>query len=64
MGLGKFIVVNVVVKVFFDKNICNYVLDGDNVCFGLNKNLGFFVEDCIENICCIGEVFKLFVDSG
>lgn len=34
------------------------------MCFGLNKNLGFLVEDCEENICWIGEVVKLFVDVG
>ncbi len=51
-------------KALFDKNIRNYVLDGDNVRFGLNKNLGFSAEDRTENIRRIGEVSKLFVDSG
>lgn len=60
--LGKFIVVNVVVCKLFEKNIGNYVLDGDNICYGLNKDLGFFESDCMENIRCIGEVVKLFVD--
>ncbi len=41
-----------------------YVLDGDNVRHGLNKNLGFSAEDRTENIRRIGEVAKLFVDSG
>ena len=41
-----------------------YVLDGDNVRHGLNKNLGFSAEDRAENIRRIGEVAKLFVDSG
>ena len=41
-----------------------YVLDGDNVRHGLNKNLGFSVEDRAENIRRIGEVAKLFSDSG
>jgi len=41
-----------------------YVLDGDNVRHGLNKNLGFSAEDRAENIRRIGEVGKLFVDAG
>jgi adenylylsulfate kinase len=41
-----------------------YVLDGDNVRIGLNKDLGFSAEDRKENIRRIGEVAKLFVDAG
>jgi adenylylsulfate kinase len=41
-----------------------YVLDGDNVRYGLNKNLGFSAEDREENIRRIGEVAKLFADAG
>ena len=41
-----------------------YVLDGDNVRHGLNKNLGFSPEDRTENIRRIGEVAKLFTDAG
>ena len=41
-----------------------YVLDGDNIRHGLNKNLGFSPEDRSENIRRIGEVAKLFTDSG
>ncbi len=41
-----------------------YVLDGDNVRHGLNKNLGFSAEDRAENIRRIGEVAKLFTDAG
>jgi adenylylsulfate kinase len=41
-----------------------YVLDGDNVRHGLNKNLGFSLEDREENIRRIAEVAKLFADSG
>ena len=40
------------------------MLDGDNIRFGLNKNLGFSAEDRAENIRRIGEVGKLFVDGG
>ena len=42
----------------------SYVLDGDNIRHGLNKNLGFSPEDRNENIRRIGEVAKLFADSG
>ena len=41
-----------------------YVLDGDNVRHGLNRNLGFSPEDRTENIRRIGEVAKLFTDTG
>jgi adenylylsulfate kinase len=41
-----------------------YVLDGDNIRHGLNKNLGFSPEDREENIRRIGEVAKLFTDTG
>lgn len=41
-----------------------YVLDGDNIRHGLNKNLGFSPEDRTENIRRIGEVAKLFADAG
>jgi len=44
--------------------IVSYRLDGDNVRMGINKNLGFSAEDRTENIRRIGEVSKLFVDSG
>jgi len=41
-----------------------YRLDGDNIRFGLNKNLGFSAEDGAENIRRIGEVAKLSADAG
>ena len=41
-----------------------YILDGDNIRHGLNKNLGFAPDDRAENIRRIGEVAKLFTDSG
>ena len=41
-----------------------YVLDGDNVRHGLNKNLGFSAEDRTENIRRIGEVSRLMMDAG
>ncbi|CAK9136733.1 unnamed protein product [Ilex paraguariensis] len=42
----------------------SYVLDGDNLRHGLNKNLGFTAEDRTENIRRVGEVAKLFADAG
>jgi len=42
----------------------SYVLDGDNIRHGLNKNLGFSPEDRNENIRRIGEVARLFADAG
>jgi len=46
------------------RNRLAYVLDGDNIRYGLNKNLGFTAEDREENIRRIGEVAKLFADAG
>jgi len=42
----------------------SYVLDGDNIRHGLNKDLGFSLEDRRENVRRIGEVARLFVDAG
>lgn len=47
-----------------EMGIASYRLDGDNVRMGINKNLGFSAEDRAENIRRIGEIAKLFVDSG
>lgn len=47
-----------------NKNIATYCLDGDNIRHGLNSNLGFSPSDRTENIRRIGEVSKLFADSG
>jgi len=63
-GSGKSTVANAVAKRLFEDDINNYVLDGDNIRFGINKDLGFSDEDRKENIRRIGEVSKLFVDSG
>lgn len=63
-GCGKSTVANAVDRLLHEKGIHTYVLDGDNVRMGLNKNLGFSPEDRTENIRRIGEVAKLFADSG
>src|SRR5204863_3530985 len=47
-----------------ERGVRTYILDGDNVRHGLNKNLGFSPEDRTENIRRIGEVAKLFTDAG
>lgn len=61
---GKSTVANEVDHLLHAKGKSTYVLDGDNVRHGLNKNLGFSAEDRAENIRRIGEVAKLFVDAG
>lgn len=63
-GSGKSTLANALEMELFNQGIRSYVLDGDNIRFGLNKNLGFSPEDRRENIRRIGEVAKLFVDAG
>lgn len=63
-GSGKSTIANQLAKALFQKGIHTYVLDGDNIRHGLNKDLSFSDEDRKENIRRIGEVSKLFVDSG
>jgi len=48
----------------FNRGVHVFILDGDNIRHGLNKNLGFSPEDREENIRRIGEVAKLFADAG
>jgi adenylylsulfate kinase len=61
---GKSTIANVVDHQLHSMQKHTYVLDGDNVRHGLNKNLGFSAEDRAENIRRIGEVAKLFAESG
>jgi len=61
---GKSTLANALSKEFHALGVKSYVLDGDNVRHGLNKDLGFSHEDRKENIRRIGEVAKLFVDAG
>lgn len=63
-GSGKSTLANEIAKILHSRKIKNYVLDGDNIRFGLNKDLGFSEEDRHESIRRIGEVAKLFVESG
>jgi len=63
-GSGKSTLAHRVEEILFEMGIRTYVLDGDNIRMGLNKNLGFSKEDREENIRRIAEVAKLFVDAG
>ena len=61
---GKSTIAYTVEHALVNRGHLAYVLDGDNIRFGLNGNLGFSAEDRSENIRRIGEVGKLFVDGG
>lgn len=63
-GSGKSTIANAVSSELYRMGISEYVLDGDNIRHGLNRDLGFSESDRTENIRRIGEVAKLFVDSG
>ncbi|MDA9114026.1 adenylyl-sulfate kinase [Alphaproteobacteria bacterium] len=63
-GSGKSTIANHVANFLHNKGYLCYVLDGDNVRSGLNKDLGFKNSDRVENIRRIGEVSKLMVDAG
>ena len=63
-GSGKSTLANAVDHALFGLGFRSYVLDGDNIRHGLNSDLSFKIEDRKENIRRIGEVAKLFVDSG
>ena len=63
-GSGKSTIANLVEKKLAAEGRHTYLLDGDNVRHGLNKDLGFTDADRVENIRRVGEVAKLFVDSG
>ena len=63
-GSGKSTLANALDEKLNSNNYSTYILDGDNVRMGLNKDLGFSPEDRKENIRRISEVAKLFADSG
>lgn len=63
-GSGKSTLAVALEKRLWERNVNAYVLDGDNVRHGLNKDLGFSPKDRNENIRRIGEVAKLFTDAG
>jgi len=63
-GSGKSTVMVALEHALYQQGRLVYRLDGDNIRLGINKNLGFSAEDRTENIRRIGEVAKLFVDTG
>lgn len=63
-GSGKSTIANALESKLYEMGKHTYLLDGDNVRHGMNKDLGFSNEDRIENIRRIGEISKLFVDAG
>ncbi|RZV56073.1 MAG: adenylyl-sulfate kinase, partial [Pseudomonadales bacterium] len=63
-GSGKSTVMVALERALHERGKLCYRLDGDNIRLGINKNLGFSAEDRTENIRRIGEVAKLFVDTG
>lgn len=63
-GSGKSTLAFAVEKALVTRGVAAYVLDGDNIRFGLNRDLGFSPEDRTENIRRIGEVCRLFQDAG
>jgi adenylylsulfate kinase len=63
-GSGKSTLACRLEEKLFSKGIRTFVIDGDSVRTGLNKDLGFSAEDREENIRRVGEVAKLFVDAG
>jgi bifunctional enzyme CysN/CysC len=63
-GSGKSTIANLVEKSLAAEGKHTYLLDGDNIRHGLNKDLGFTDADRVENIRRIGEAARLFVDAG
>ena len=63
-GSGKSTIANLVDRRLHALGYHSYILDGDNVRHGLNKDLGFTDEDRVENIRRVGEVAKLMTDAG
>jgi adenylylsulfate kinase len=63
-GSGKSTIAVELEKRLWDRGIRAFILDGDNIRHGLNKNLGFSPADRTENIRRIGEVAKLFTEAG
>ena len=63
-GSGKSTIANLLEKRFFELGRHTYLLDGDNVRHGLNRDLGFTEADRVENIRRVAEVARLMVDAG
>ena len=63
-GSGKSTIANALELALLERDKHSYLLDGDNVRLGLNRDLGFSDEDRVENIRRIAEVSRLMVDAG
>lgn len=63
-GSGKSTIANLLEKSLYAEGLHTYILDGDNVRHGLNRDLGFTEDDRVENIRRVGEVARLMVDAG
>jgi len=63
-GSGKSTIANLVERRLHEQGVRTFLLDGDNVRHGLNKDLGFTDADRVENIRRVGEVAKLFTEAG
>lgn len=63
-GSGKSTIANLLEKRLFDQGLHTYLLDGDNLRHGLNRDLGFTEADRVENIRRVAEVARLMVDAG
>jgi bifunctional enzyme CysN/CysC len=63
-GSGKSTIANLVERRLHERGVRTFLLDGDNVRHGLNRDLGFSDADRVENIRRVGEVAKLFVEAG
>src|SRR5882724_4392557 len=63
-GSGKSTIAVALEKALWTRGVRTYILDGDNIRHGLNKNLGFSPADRTENIRRIGEVAQLFTEAG
>ena len=63
-GSGKSTIANILDKKLYNSGVRSYILDGDNLRLGLNKDLGFNEKDRIENIRRVSEVAELMMDSG
>lgn len=63
-GSGKTTLAQRVEAALMKRGVLSYLLDGDNIRMGLNRDLGFSAQDREENIRRIGEVSRLFVDAG
>ena len=63
-GSGKSTIANLVERELHARGVRTFLLDGDNVRHGLNRDLGFTTADRVENVRRVGEVARLFVDAG